>query len=104
MNKKLNCPSCRKEYEVDSERQERAECSRCQCELEPLILIRKAASDQLCLSWTSLAAAEYHPAMKYAEQSWSLLHTLESAECGLIASVLIKDSKKVRLWIQRMRE
>ena len=104
MNKKLNCPSCRREYIIHHRRPENAKCSRCECELESLIRIREAASVLVRLSWTALAAAEYHLAMKHAEKSWSLLHTLESAESGLISSALIKDWKKVKLWIHRTQK
>lgn len=101
MNTKLNCPSCRREYVIHPGRSENSKCSRCECELESLIRIRQAASELVRLSWAALAASEYHLAMKHAEMSWSLLHTSESAESGLISSVLIKDWKKVKLWIHR---
>lgn len=98
LDQKLNCPSCRREHEIDHLRLAPAICTRCACELEILVSIRTSASDQLGKAWQAVREMDYPAASQYVETAWKLLSAEEIAECGMIVSVLNGDEAGIRRW------
>ena len=98
LDQKLNCPSCRREHEIDHARLAPAICSRCACELEILVSIRTSASDYLGKAWQAVREMDYPAASQYVESACKLFSAKEIAECGMIVSVLTGDEAGVRRW------
>jgi hypothetical protein len=76
-------------------------CSRCQCELEPLISIRQSADDLVRGALGALCGGSHARALRLAEDAWSLTHHPHAACCGFLASVLLRDPDRIRTWLRR---
>ena len=98
----FKCPSCRKGHQIDHARSLPATCSRCDCELEMLIVIRTSAAAILEQAWQALREMDTASASKHAEYAWEFIESKEIAECCLIASVLTQDRPEISKWEKRL--
>ncbi len=98
----LRCPSCRRANTIDPDRTEAARCARCNCELEPLVLIRSAAEALTRQACDALARDDFSGAARLAAESWALMPTTLTAACGLLAAVSGKNVHAASHWQQRL--
>ena len=102
LDKKFKCPSCRREHNIDYRRLEPAGCSRCECELEPLVRVRISVSALIYQAWQQLRQQDNAAASLLAERCWGLMECKEIAECGMISCVLLKDLSGIAKWKARL--
>ena len=100
---KLNCPSCRRGHSIDNERTEPARCTRCDCELEALIVIRTTARSRTHSAWQAIHISDYRLAEDLSNKAWQLFAESETAECGLVASILGRNNGTIHKWSVRLK-
>ena len=98
----LRCPSCRRANTIDPDRTVAARCPRCDCELEPLALIRSVAEARTRQACHALANEDFAGAARLAAESWSLMLTPETAACALLAAVTRGDLSAAAHWQHRL--
>ena len=98
----LRCPSCRRANQIDPDRTVVLRCARCDCELEPLVLIRSAAEGHTRNACNALAKSDFAGAARLATQSWTLMPAPEAAACGLLAAINRGDLPAADHWHQRL--
>ncbi len=90
----LTCPACKKV----NDGAESAACQRCGCDLSALIGVRQAALRRLASAAAGLRSGQLRQALNYAEQSWALVHTTESAQIACLAACALGQSEQLRKW------
>ncbi len=98
----LRCPSCRRANPIDPDRTVALRCARCDCELEPLVLIRSAAEALVRQACDALAKDDFAGAARLATQSWTLMPAPEAASCGLLAAINRGELPNAEHWHQRL--
>jgi hypothetical protein len=78
-------------------------CSRCRCELGPLVFIRQAADDSVRHARVALRGGSHALALDLAENAWNLSRHPQATCCGLLASVLLRDPVRIRTWLRRRK-
>ena len=79
-----------------------ATCSRCGCELEILALLHQLTQSLVNKAWRDIQGNQIHSTLQHINEAWSLMHSQEVAECGLVASVLSENLTSIHLWSQRL--
>ncbi len=97
----IRCPGCGRENAIPAGNLEAMTCTRCQCELGPLIVIRQAADDLVRRAVSSLRAGAHADALRFADDAWRLNHHPHAASCGLLGSLLLRDPDRIRIWSRR---
>lgn len=97
----LRCPSCRRANLIPRERRDEFCCSRCDCELEPLLQILEAAAVLSSQAEKALRLGEIAEASRLASKSWELAHSSNAAGSGFLACVIAQDWRGARRWQRR---
>ncbi len=92
------CPACKKENTGDMV------CSRCGCDITPLAEIISAAENVLNHGIAALKRKEGKTALACAKRSWALKNSIQAAQLGFFASLMINDSvERTRVWHRRIK-
>lgn len=98
----LRCPSCRRANPIPDNRQSALRCARCDCELEPLLLILEAAAGLSGRAENALRRGETEEANRLARKSWELAPSSASARSGFLSCIMDGDLTGARDWQQRL--
>ncbi len=92
------CPACNKANQTE------AACQRCGCDLSRLHEIVEAAASRLGAARAALTDGDWPGALKHAERSWRLCHTVESARVAFLAAGAARDTSSALRWHERVQD
>jgi len=93
----ITCPACGKKSDTET-------CPRCNAELGTLRAIRAAAAAHLAAAQAKLSECAWDAALTHAQDSWSLLHTPQSARLACLATAALGDVTALAQWRSRAHE
>lgn len=93
----LACPACNKASPLDGP----GECPRCRCDLTPLQTITRQSLRHLIRSAAALRRGDGADALKLAERSWNLRHSLGSARLAFLAASASRNLPATLHWQEK---
>ena len=91
------CPACGKANAPATN----LACARCGCELATLEKILRGAGWHLRAAAQALRGQDWAGALKHAQRSWSLRHSIPAAELAGLAAAALGDAEEVLQWQRR---
>jgi hypothetical protein len=91
----ITCPACGKTQQATTV------CARCGSELTSLYGVARAAAGALSQAHQSLRTTDWAGALKWAESSWDLCHSVEAARLAFLATAALGHTTRAFEWRRR---